>query len=562
MSRPKAVIYTRVSTDKQAEEGTSLEVQEAACLRKAQELGAEVVDIQTDEGISGAFYISRPGIQRALKQIEAGQANMLITMKLDRSGRDADVLGLIRKRVVNAGAQLVFVDGANFENNATGNLMFRVSAGFAEYEREVIRERTTGGRRKRAEGGVQPCRAFSPYGYHIVNKQDVSRGDFPLEELGKYKIVEDQAVWVRAIFERYRGGASFRQVRKWLASEGVLSPEGCGEWSINTLRRILSHPVYMGKPVFGRTQRKVDEGRLGQGLIRTDYSVARDKDTWIYLACDPIVTEELWQACQGRMEVNKERRGSPRQKYLLTRLMFCSTCKRRMAGMTAGKKRYYRCPHDRGCPYLNINVGKMDRAYILTILELIRRPEMIETAIRAYDRVVAQKVVDTAGLDTLQSELQALERKESVTIRAQVDALMQGRSTEAYDRLLTEIDMQRQALKKRLASMEAAQGAAMEPRTAAEKVRLMLEAVEGILTAEEVSDGEKNGYLQIVTRGIYPDPETKQFNAFLNPILGPVSNGTQILIRVPFTLHMNESPCVELAEWPNGVIHCTLPVAA
>ena len=61
MSRPKAVIYTRVSTDKQAEEGTSLEVQESACLRKAQDLGAEVTDIITDEGVSGAFYLSRPG---------------------------------------------------------------------------------------------------------------------------------------------------------------------------------------------------------------------------------------------------------------------------------------------------------------------------------------------------------------------------------------------------------------------------------------------------------------------------------------------------------------------
>ena len=50
----RAVIYTRVSTNRQAEEGTSLEVQEAACLRKAQDLEAEVVDIVSDEGVSGA----------------------------------------------------------------------------------------------------------------------------------------------------------------------------------------------------------------------------------------------------------------------------------------------------------------------------------------------------------------------------------------------------------------------------------------------------------------------------------------------------------------------------
>src|SRR5579859_118783 len=98
MGRDKAVIYTRVSTGRQAEEGTSLEVQEAACLRKATELGAEVVDVIPDEGVSGALYISRPGIQKALRMLEVGEANLLLMMKLDRSGRDADVLGLIRKR--------------------------------------------------------------------------------------------------------------------------------------------------------------------------------------------------------------------------------------------------------------------------------------------------------------------------------------------------------------------------------------------------------------------------------------------------------------------------------
>ena len=79
---------------------------------------------------SHLFSLSRPGIQRALKQIEEGKANVLITMKLDRSGRDADVLELIRKRVVNVGGKLVFADSMNFENNASCNLMFHVNAGF------------------------------------------------------------------------------------------------------------------------------------------------------------------------------------------------------------------------------------------------------------------------------------------------------------------------------------------------------------------------------------------------------------------------------------------------
>ena len=223
MTMLKAIIYTRVSTGQQAEQGTGLEVQESACLRKAQDLGAEVVDIIIDEGISGAFYLSRPGIQKALTMLEAKKADMLITMKLDRSGRDADVLAVIRKRVQHAGAQLVFVDGANFENNATGNLLFRVNAGFVEYEKEVIRERTMSGRRKRAEQGQQPTRSRHPFGYHVVCKDDVLRGEYPLEQLGMYQIIEEQAQWVRKIFAWYAEGASLRQVcRSLLAQDGTV----------------------------------------------------------------------------------------------------------------------------------------------------------------------------------------------------------------------------------------------------------------------------------------------------------------------------------------------------
>jgi site-specific DNA recombinase len=543
MKQPKAVLYTRVSTNAQAEQGTGLEVQEAACLRKAQELGAEVVDIISDEGVSGAFYLSRPGIQKALTMLEAKQADTLITMKLDRSGRDADVLSVIRKRVQNAGAKLVFVDGANFENNATGNLLFRVNAGFVEYEKEVIRERTTGGRRKRAESGVQPCRTLSPYGFHVVTKEDVLIGSYASGTVGQYMIVEEKAVWVRAIYERYQAGASLRQIKKWLASEGVPSPEGCADWNLSTLRRILSNPAFMGKAAFGRTQRKVDEERLTKGFVRTDYAVPRDKSEWVHLDCTPIVSEATWQACQTRIETNKERRGNPRQKYLLTRLMYCPHCKRRMGGLLMGKTRYYRCPHDRGCPYWNINANKLEEAFLRQFVVLIRHPELMEAAIRAYDRTHSQ-AQDTDDRERLQDELNKLDRQEDATARAQIEASMEGRSTEVYDRLLSEINSKRHAVQIRLQAAQTQVRQKLQPRTAAEKVCAVLEAAEAVLLAEDVPEGKKNELLQQVTQGIYPNSETKQFDAYLSPIVGHSPNGTQILIRVTVSL---TSSSVEVA---------------
>src|ERR1041384_4753007 len=80
----KAVLSLRVSTEDQAENGTSLETQELACLRKAAELNAQVVTIYRDEGVSGALYHTRAGMQAALADIEAGKANLLIVYSISR----------------------------------------------------------------------------------------------------------------------------------------------------------------------------------------------------------------------------------------------------------------------------------------------------------------------------------------------------------------------------------------------------------------------------------------------------------------------------------------------
>src|SRR5438105_3029255 len=131
-----AVIVPRVSTGKQVE-NTSLDAQETACLQAAEREGAAIHAIYRDEGISGKLYHARTGLQQALADIEEGRANLFVTYKLDRAGRDVDILRAIKRRVEAAGARLVFADGLNFQRNAVGNLMFTQLAGFAEFELEV-----------------------------------------------------------------------------------------------------------------------------------------------------------------------------------------------------------------------------------------------------------------------------------------------------------------------------------------------------------------------------------------------------------------------------------------
>ncbi len=171
----RAIVYTRVSTGEQAENGTSLAGQLEACKAKAQAIGAPVVSVHQDAGVSGALYQSRPGMQAALRDLESGKANCLIIANLSRYSRDREHQSAIKKRVEVAGGHLVFCD-MEFADTPEGDLAFGIMGTFADYERKVIKERTMKGRRRRAEQGIQPCRNHSPFGYHVVSNKDVLSG--------------------------------------------------------------------------------------------------------------------------------------------------------------------------------------------------------------------------------------------------------------------------------------------------------------------------------------------------------------------------------------------------
>src|SRR5690349_820588 len=97
----KAVGYIRVSTDKQAEHGVSLEAQQAKLTAYAQLYDVELVEVIVDAGVS-AKTLDRPGLQRALGMLRKGQANALLVAKLDRLTRSVKDLGALVEEYFSA----------------------------------------------------------------------------------------------------------------------------------------------------------------------------------------------------------------------------------------------------------------------------------------------------------------------------------------------------------------------------------------------------------------------------------------------------------------------------
>ena len=148
----QAIGYVRVSTDRQAEQGVSLEAQEAKIRAMATVQSAELLDVIVDGGES-AKSLNRPGLQRLLALINAGKVQAVIVAKLDRLTRSVkDLCGLLElfeKRKV----ALVSVAESLDTGSAAGRLVITIMGAVSQWEREAIGERTRDAlKHKRGQG--------------------------------------------------------------------------------------------------------------------------------------------------------------------------------------------------------------------------------------------------------------------------------------------------------------------------------------------------------------------------------------------------------------------------
>ena len=97
----RAIVYARVSTARQADEGVSIESQIEQCTRRAEQLGATVVQVFRDEGASGRSVKGRDAFRAALAYCAAGGVRYMIVWSTSRFARNALDL-LVQQEVLKA----------------------------------------------------------------------------------------------------------------------------------------------------------------------------------------------------------------------------------------------------------------------------------------------------------------------------------------------------------------------------------------------------------------------------------------------------------------------------
>src|SRR3982074_1224102 len=141
LSSMRTIGYARVSTDKQAEHGVSLEAQEAKIRAMAVVQGAEIAELIVDGGES-AKNLKRPGMERLLALVDQGKVQTVIIAKLDRLTRSVKDLAELLERFQRRGVSLVSVAASLDTGSAAGRLVINIMTAVSQWEREAIAERT------------------------------------------------------------------------------------------------------------------------------------------------------------------------------------------------------------------------------------------------------------------------------------------------------------------------------------------------------------------------------------------------------------------------------------
>jgi DNA invertase Pin-like site-specific DNA recombinase len=205
----KVIGYTRVSTSEQADSGLGLDAQRQSIEDACRSREWHIQQLIEDAGVS-AKSLDRPGLNDALAALEAGEAEALVVAKVDRLSRSVLGFATLMERFRKREWALVALDIGVDTSTPAGSLIANTMANFAEFERQVIGQRTREALAVKRSAGVR---------------------------LGRPRSLPDAVV--AEILRRREGGESFRAIADDLNARAIPTAQGGRQWHPATVRSVV-----------------------------------------------------------------------------------------------------------------------------------------------------------------------------------------------------------------------------------------------------------------------------------------------------------------------------------
>ncbi|MCX6057677.1 MAG: recombinase family protein [Chloroflexi bacterium] len=408
-----AAVYARVSTQQQEQEAT-IDSQIAELEKYAQEKGYGLSKEYyfLDQAVSGA-QLARPALDRLRDLATEGLFETVLCLSPDRLSRQYAHQCLLMEELHRASVKVIFVNQPPVADNPQGQLLLGVQGLFSEYERAVIADRMRRGRLHRFRQG-QLVNPVAPYGYRYILVSEPNGGCWEAHPL------EQEAV--RYIYTTYaEKGLPIGKITAALNENSAQMPSRCGYWRYSTVQAILKQPAYTGKTHYNRTRTGHDEvgqpKKSGRGVKHSPTRQPRPCEEWIPMNVPPLISEDLWQKAQERLETNRKfsLRNNNVHFYLLRSLLVCDVCGRTMTGRTWNGNVHYHCSSRR--EYRTPDVPAHSRSVAADTIEplvwqavtrLLQNPALLADA---WESATPTASPSTEEQDRLQSRLKTLERQ-------------------------------------------------------------------------------------------------------------------------------------------------------
>jgi site-specific DNA recombinase len=395
-----AAIYCRVSTDEQAsKEDNSLEIQESVLRIFCEKEDFEVYDVYADT--KSGKSIDRIELNRLREDASKNRFQILVATKLDRLSRNV-------KNFLDLDYELqqynidIKTQSQNFDTTTPSGRMLRMMLiAFAEFERDMISERTSEASEYRAKEG-HPGGGLPPLGYDRVDKFLV--------------VNEEEAENVRYIFNSYLEEPSTRRVANRLNEQGYRTKvhkvkvertneeklRGGGLFTGDTVHRILTNVRYWGKVPY--------KGELYEGKH------------------DPIITEEIFNLVQDQLQESKTNKHRTKKREIPTKLnniLYCGFCANKMTGSYGTKNKkpyyYYKCTtkihgSKESCPSRTIKMEHLEN-FIFKITKIIMEDhrafkqefrKFSEGSTTSLEKLLKEEKVLLANLANVKAQLKNL----------------------------------------------------------------------------------------------------------------------------------------------------------
>ena len=428
--------------------------------------------VYVDDGISGAEFDKRPGLQAMLAAAERSAFRVVVVSEQKSIGREAVETQFVMKRLDKFGVKVwSYMDDRSLTPT---NAIEKVTSAVRAFGDEAHREDTS--RRnheshaaKHSRGQVVGGRVF---GYRNV---DVLAG---LDAHGRplrshvVRMVDDaEATVVRRIFELCASGLGLKSITKTLNAEGASAPKPfvrkdafglspVGAWCPSTVRAVLRREDYRGVYVWNKTRKRDEWGAVRQRPRPESEWQRTEIPEW------RIVSDDLWNRVVERLKESEERSarfsngkliGRPKKQAVTNLLANLATCGVCGGGLvvetyktTTGKPRaaHYVCNRRRAygkcANALRIAVDVMNEAVLWAVEEHALTPEAIEAVV-----ILSERADEVSARERLEREAKDVEKR----IGRFVAAIEAGVDAASVAAKLRELEGRKAAIRDELADL-------------------------------------------------------------------------------------------------------------